>query len=127
MKIYVLGAVGSADANIEEIFGVYKKALSKKHEVLGTPIETSKFQGTDEERFVRAENFVKTCDAVVADMSAVSTGAGIELGMAHLLGKKIFVLAKEGSKVSALIKGMPHEMVEFYHDFVDLYSKLEKI
>ena len=90
-KTYVLGAT----ANGSRIFLVYKKALKNKLEILGTPIETNEFNGTFNERFIRAENFVKSADIIIADMSEVSTGAGIELGMAHRLNKPIYVFANK--------------------------------
>ncbi len=73
-KTYVLGAT----ANGSEIFLVYKKALKKKLEILGTPIETNKFNGTNLERFNRAQLSVNKADIIIADMSEVSTGAGNE-------------------------------------------------
>ena len=110
---YVLGATGGME-NAEETFGVYKEVLGEAVNVLGTPIETLRFKGTDKARFKRAEAMISDSDLIVADLSAASTGAGIEIGMAYLLGKKIVVFAKNGSKVSALIHGMVA--------FEDMYS-----
>ena len=120
-KTYFLGAT----ANGSRIFLVYKKALKNKLEILGTPIETNEFNGTFNERFIRAENFVKSADIIIADMSEVSTGAGIELGMAHMLNKQIYVFANKTSKVSGLIYGLTNN-VKLYNDENELYELLSK-
>lgn len=120
-KTYVLGAT----ANGSRIFLVYKKALKKKLEILGTPIETNKFNGTNLERFNRAQLSVNKADIIIADMSEVSTGAGIELGMAHMLNKPIYVFANKNSKVSSLIYGLTNN-VKLYNDENELYELLSK-
>lgn len=122
-KCYILGAVTGGSSGLD-IFNVYKRALKDKLEILGTPIETSVFTGTAEERFVRAEAYVKSADIIIADMSAISTGAGIELGMAHLLKKDIYCFAKDGSKVSALVIGMLSSPVRYYDSEQNLYDML---
>ena len=126
MKCYILGAVtGSAD-NAKEIFETYKEVLKDKITVCGTPLETAKFEGTAEERFIRAEKAIREVDLIIADMSAVSTGAGIEMGMAFILNKKIIVFAKEGSNVSKLVTGMVgKENMIYYKDSIDLARKIQ--
>ena len=121
-KSYILGATAKGF----EIFKVYKKALGDRFEILGTPIETLQFKGTNEERFERAKESVKQSDVIIADMSEVSTGAGIELGMAHLLGKQIYVFANAQSKVSSLIYGLTKD-VKFYKDDEELYKLLTNV
>ncbi len=94
-------------------------------EILGTPIETNKFNGTNLERFNRAQLSVNKADIIIADMSEVSTGAGIELGMAHMLNKPIYVFANKNSKVSSLIYGLTNN-VKLYNDENELYELLSK-
>ncbi len=118
-KCYILGATAKG----KEIFLIYKNALANKLEILGTPIETSNFKGTSKERFQRAKDKVKQSEIIIADMSEVSTGAGIELGISYLLGKKIFVFASVGSEISSLIYGIT-ENVKFYHDEKELFEML---
>ena len=134
-KVYVLGAVTGGADNAKELFGVYKKQLgcfdefneggSFEENIYGTPLETMKFKGTDEERFARAKKAVSNAHLIVADASTVSFGAGIELGIAHMLKKRIVVFAQKGLKVSALIKGMIGENnVIYYTDKNDLARKI---
>lgn len=121
-KTYILGATAKGS----EKFLVYKEALKEKLEILGTPIETLQFKGTNKERFLRAEDSVKQSDVIIADMSEVSTGAGIELGMAHTLGKEIYVFASVGNKVSALIYGLTNN-IYFYNSETELFDLLKSI
>lgn len=118
-KCYILGATAKGF----EKFLIYKKAIEGKLEILGTPIETLQFKGTNKERFLRAQQSVKESDVIIADMSEVSTGAGMELGMAHMLNKEIYVFALTGSKVSALIYGLTNN-IYFYNNEEDLFSLL---
>lgn len=128
MKCYVLGAVTGGAENAKEIFETYKIALKGKFEILGTPLETAKFQGTYAERFNRAKEFIRQADLIVADMSVASTGAGIEMGMAHLLSKKIVVFAKTESKVSGLVIGLVGEQnIHYYNDSEELLEKITKL
>ena len=126
MKCYILGAVTGSAENAKEIFNIYKSALENKFEILGTPLETAEFKGNFEERFKRAKNFVKKADVIIAEVSTASTGAGIELGMAHLLNKNIYCFANEDSKVSGLLIGMVgNNKVICYKDEKDLYEILK--
>ncbi len=128
MKCYILGAVTGGSENTEETFNTYKSALKDKVEILGTPLETAKFKGTAEERFARAEKAIRESDVVIAEMSVPSTGAGIEMGMAHLLGKQIYCCAKEGSKVSGLVVGMiGKERVFCYRTLQELSKTLKTL
>lgn len=125
MKCYVLGAVTGSSEDSEKIFGTYKKALKDRISVIGTPIETAKFKGSAEERFKRAEKSIKEADVIIADVSQASTGAGIELGLAHILGKQIICFAKAGSKVSGLVLGMVgSENIIYYSSVKDLTNLL---
>ena len=125
-KCYVLGAVTGIAQNAEEIFNTYKKSLERNFTILGTPLETAQFKGTLQERFQRAEQAIKNADVIIAEMSTASTGAGIEMGMAHNLGKPIYCFAKSGSKVSGLVVGMVGENnVKYYNDTRDLQNALQ--
>ena len=46
-------------------------------------------------------DFMRTCDALVVDVSIPSTGAGIEMGWANALGIPILGIYEKGSKPSA--------------------------
>lgn len=128
MKCYVLGAVTGSGEDANIIFEIYKLALKDKVEMLGTPLETAQFTGSAEERFARAESSVKNADVIIAEVGTASTGAGIELGLAHMLNKKIICFAKKGCRVSGLVIGMVGSSnVIYYDDEKDLYRKLKSL
>lgn len=71
-----------------------------------TPLDTIKFQGTNEERVKRAFELVDMADVIIADVSFPSHGQGIELHYAYSKNKKIILIAKENSKVSGVVLGL---------------------
>jgi len=135
MYVYVLGAVTGGMDDAKELFRVYKEQLgsfaelndggSFSEDIEGTPIETMQFKGSKDELFTRAVQSVEQAELIVADMSQISTGAGIELGMAYMMKKKIVVFAKRGSRVSGVIAGMIGEQnIVWYKDYEDLAEKI---
>ena len=125
MKCVILGAVTGGIENSKEIFEAYKNILQAKADIIGTPLDTAVFKGTHRERFERAEAMIREADLVIADLSSISTGAGIELGIAHILGKKISVFAKRDSNVSGLAIGMLGDgSINYYENLDDLKNQL---
>ncbi len=128
MNCYILGAVTGSSNETREIFETYKLALKDKLNILGTPLETATYNGTNTERFNRAKEFIENSDLVIADMSEKSTGAGIEIGLAYNLSKTILVFAKSGSKISGLLLGIVgEENIIFYENCKDLFNKLNNL
>lgn len=68
----------------------------------------------------------KGCDLVLAEVSNSSTGQGIELGWASLLGIKIICAYKQGSEIAGSLKIISSDFIE-YTDSKDLIEKLNKI
>ena len=103
-------------------------AIRKKIKMIGSPIDTAKFAGSDYERYKRALRKVDQADLIIAEQSKPSTGQGIEIGYAAVLKKPLLVVAKRGSKVSGLVKGSPilREIV-FYDSRKDLTLKLKNL
>ena len=85
-----------------------------------------KFTGNDFERYERAMNILKDTSIVIAEMSSVSTGQGMELQEAIRLNIPILIIAKSGSKISGLIKGCSNVKDIIYYD-EDIYSIKNKI
>ena len=62
---------------------------------------------------------------MIGEQSQPSTGQGMEIRECTILNKPLIVVAKEGSKVSGLIKGCPiTKKIIFYQNIEDLKSKL---
>lgn len=69
------------------------------------------------------KDVLKTCDLVIAEVSLPSTGEGIELGWADLLGVPVVAIHKEGSEVSSSIKLVAKELLP-YTDFEDMLAQI---
>ncbi len=94
---------------------------------ISSPIDTAKFKGDDKQRFERAWNKIEESDIIIAEMSEVSTGQGMEIGYAITLNKPIIVIAKKNSKISGLIKGCPVlKSIIYYTNITDVKKDLQK-
>ncbi|HME18653.1 MAG TPA: nucleoside 2-deoxyribosyltransferase [Nitrososphaerales archaeon] len=90
-------------------------------------LEPSEQTGTSPlDVFSRDSKGVEKSDAIVADVSAPSTGVGMEVMAAHILRKKVVIVMRRGSVVSRMIAHMePKELIEFDED-EDLYLSLRR-
>jgi len=88
---------------------------------------TSMDTATPPEVFQRDVKSIERSDIIIADVTEPSHGVGMELMYAFLKGKKIIVTAKEGSKVSYMILGMPRVKIVWYNSLDDLEIKLRKV
>jgi len=114
MKIYV-----SHSKNFD-----YKKDLYHVLENSGLSLEFIFLHKDSEEAFDSKSLFTnKGCDLVLAEGSYQSTGQGIELGWANILGFKIVTIYKEGSHLSNSLRNISVEVIE-YVDSSDLVNKL---
>jgi hypothetical protein len=91
-----------------------------------SPADTAKFNGTEQERYERAFQTVQEADLVIGEQSQPSTGQGMEIRECAILKKPLIVVAKEGSKVSGLVKGCPiTKEIIYYQNIEDLKLKLK--
>jgi len=51
-----------------------------------------------------SKEFLRSCDLVIAEVSFPSTGMGIELGWADMIGVPVFCIYRKGSKVSSSLE-----------------------
>lgn len=125
--ILITGAVMATDPELTENYKVLNASItSDKYSLLiYSPLATMKFKGSDEERYERAMRILHNSKVVIAEMSNVSTGQGMELQEATHLGLPILVLAKKGSKVSSLVKGCPNVVDILYYE--DIYEVIDEI
>ena len=123
-QILILGALPKNKQEKE----VYEAIIgSCKGNVFDSPIDTSNFKGSDEERYNKAFEKVKKADLIIAEMSSASTGQGMEIREAAILKKELIVVAKEGSKISSMVKGCPIvKEIIYYKNLDDLKRSLEK-
>jgi nucleoside 2-deoxyribosyltransferase len=68
---------------------------------------------------------IRGCDLAIAEVSSASTGLGIELGWAHLLGKPIVCVHRDDARISGSLRLIAERIVS-YHDAGELLMILEK-
>lgn len=89
-------------------------ALNSEHEIL-LP------QEGEVEEITR--DMIKGCDALVAEVSAPSLGAGIEIGWADAFGVPVIAMSEKGATVSFSIDNAVTERFE-YENAGDMLEKL---
>ena len=117
MKIFLAGAVSSATESQLKKYDVYKSILEEFGD-LTYPDKIWEYRQKCIEEFpdkTKLEidklmtdydlNLVKKCDIIVCDISEISTGLGIELGVALEQNKKTVFFYEKGSYVSNMITG----------------------
>lgn len=81
---------------------------------------------TPEEIFFRDIGAVKESDILLAEISKPSHGVGMEIMQAYISNKKVILVAREGSNISFLVRGIPNVILVEYRDYRDLEGKLRK-
>ncbi len=106
--------------NIVESLGI--KVVSKW---VASPPKESKL--TPHEVFKRDLDAISRSDLLIADVTHPSHGVGMEIMYAYMLGKKIIVTYKSGSKLSYMILGLPGAVLVEYRNINELECKLKKV
>ena len=117
--ILITGSVMNSDV---ESVSIYKSLLSMidiENYQVSTPLDTMAFKGNDYERYERAMTLLKNTKLMIAEMSTTSTGQGMELQQAVIYNIPILVIAKQGSKISSLVKGCKNVKNIIYYDKID--------
>ena len=74
--------------------------------------------------FERDTNAVRRCDTIIADVSTPSLGVGMEVMLAHTLGKEVICVYRHGIRLSWMVKGLPGAVLIEFKDGRDLREKL---
>lgn len=88
------------------------------HEVLTAHLAAESVLAADGELspeavFDRDTAWLRSCDAVIAEVSTPSHGVGFEIAYALERGKPVLCLAREGVRVSKMLTGIRQEGVAF--------------
>ncbi len=83
--------------------------------------------GDSKDIFERDYNQLKSCHLIIAEVSELSHGVGIEIGLSYGLGLKRVLLIQEGKHVTKLAQGMPQTTIVEYKDVKDMKNKLKKV
>jgi hypothetical protein len=75
---------------------------------------------------IHSKSVIKACDLVLAEVSHVSTGMGIEIGWADAAGKPILAIHRNGTTISRSIKLVATEVFS-YASLDDVMDRLSSI
>lgn len=117
--ILITGAVLASDDGLIDTYNKIISWLDKDNYEVLSPLDTMKFQGNDVERYERAMRIVRGAKLIIAEMSNISTGQGMELQEANRLDVPILVIAKNNSKISSLVKGCKSVKEIIYYDNIN--------
>jgi nucleoside 2-deoxyribosyltransferase len=78
---------------------------------------------TPQNVYERDTNWIKNCDALIAEVSVPSHGVGYEIGFALQLGKSVLCLHKRDRRVSRMITGNPTLCIRAYDDIKEAISQ----
>ena len=82
---------------------------------------------TPEAVYRRDTQGVRECDSLLAEVSTPSHGVGMEIMLAHTLGKRVVCVCHKGTKLSRLLRGMPNIEVIEYGSFEEMEEELRAI
>lgn len=126
-RILITGAVLSSNEDLVETYNKIISIIDKHKFLVSSPIDTMNFKGNDYERYERAMNLLRDTKMIIAEMSTISTGQGMELQEAVNLHIPILVIAKNGSKISGLVKGCKNvKDIIFYNDIEEIKYKIKE-
>lgn len=124
-RILITGAVLSSDDSMPKIYEKIISLIDTSRYCVSSPLDTMRFDGNDIERYKRAMNLLQDTKLVIAEMSNISTGQGMELQEAVNLNIPILVIAKEESKISGLVKGCNNvKTIIYYNKIEDIEDKI---
>ena len=140
MKIFLAGAVSSAQNGQLEKYNIYKDNLAKifRNALLITPNDIWEYRNNcihNNSQLSQREidnmmvNYdlekVRESDLIVCDLSELSTGMGLELGVAHENHKKVVFFYETGAHISSMIIGaFSDSLFVEYASVSDLRDKL---
>ena len=123
--ILITGSVMNSNPESINTYNELISFIDKEQYDVSSPLDTMQFTGTDDERYERAIQMLEKTSLMIAEMSNVSTGQGMEIQQAAILGIPILVIAKNGSKVSGLVKGCPVVRdIVFYENIKDISDRI---
>jgi nucleoside 2-deoxyribosyltransferase len=112
MKIYFSGSI-SGGREHEAIYQHLVAGLQAQgHHVLSAHVADPNALEVEKDLpprkvFERDVNWVKECEAMVAEVSTPSLGVGYEYGLAVQLGKPVLCVYRSGVRLSKMITGNP--------------------
>ena len=112
MKIYFSGSISGGRAHEAIYQHLVAHLQARGHHVLSAHVADPVALEAEKdmpprEVFERDSNWVKGCEAVVAEVSTPSLGVGYEYALAVQLGKPVLCVYRAGLRLSKMITGNP--------------------
>jgi len=112
MKIYFSGSISGGRAHEAIYQHLVAHLQAQGHAVLSAHVADPVALEAEKdlpprEVFERDSNWVKECEAMVAEVSTPSLGVGYEYGLAVQLGKPVLCVYRSGVRLSKMISGNP--------------------
>ena len=121
--ILITGSVMNSNPESVEVYNKLISMIEVGDYEITSPLDTIQFVGTPAERYARSIDILSNTLVMIAEMSSVSTGQGMEIQQAANLGIPILVIAKENSKVSGLVQGCPVVKNIVYYSDIELIKE----
>lgn len=123
-RILITGSILNQGESLVSTYQKIVAYIDNKYEVY-SPLDTMKFIGNDVEKYNRAMNLLKDAKVIIAEMSNISTGQGMEIQEAVHFNIPVLVIAKNGSKISSLIKGCKNiKNIIYYENIEDIKNDI---
>ena len=112
MKIYFSGSISGGREHEAIYQHLVAHLQAQGQHVLSAPVADPVALEAEKdlpprEVFERDSNWVKECEAMVAEVSTPSLGVGYEYGLAVQLGKPVLCVYRSGARLSKMITGNP--------------------
>ena len=115
MNIYFACSI-TGGRELESVYEAFVAALSEGgHEIptahLALPAVTEEARLAPRMIYERDTAWIRACDVLIAEVSVPSHGVGYEIGYALNAAKPVMCLFQEGRKLSKMISGNPHSLL----------------
>jgi 2'-deoxynucleoside 5'-phosphate N-hydrolase len=112
MKIYFSGSISGGREHEATYQHLVAHLQAEGHHVLSAHVADPVALEAEKdlpprEVFERDSNWVRDCEAMIAEVSTPSLGVGYEYGLAVQLGKPVLCLYRSGVRISKMITGNP--------------------
>ena len=110
MKIYFSGSISGGRDHAAIYPYLVARLQAQGHHVLSAHVADAAAIEAEKDRsprevFERDVNWVKDCDALIAEVSTPSLGVGYEIALAVQLGKPVLCVYRSGIRLSKMISG----------------------
>jgi len=119
MKAYITCPVTHTNNKLDLLPEIEKIVKSK-----GLESFIFEIGGSPKEIFDRDFMQLKSSDLIIAEVSELSHGVGIEIGLSFNLGLKRILLLQKEKEITKLAQGMPNTTIILYENLEDLKEKL---